>query len=38
MKKIFALVAVLAVIVVAGCDSPKTTPTTAKGTAPTAAK
>ena len=32
MKKIFALVAVLAVIVVAGCDSPKTTPTPAKVT------
>ncbi len=35
MKKIFALVAAIAVVVVVGCDSPKTTPSSSKGTAPT---
>ncbi len=34
MKKILALVAAIAVVVVVGCDSPKTTPTV-KGTVPT---
>ena len=36
MKKILALATfAFALAVVVGCDSPKTTPTSAKGTAPT---